>query len=185
VDQRLRVSQSGRAPIKIGQMSAFRFSLVLVIGALVSLGLSAASGARATASVCPMSHVHYDSYPGVEQGLAKVPWISSAPDGAFKAHLFFYGGVPWAKQHLLGARIFTTRKPRTINPKVLWITRSRGYGSTVHIEGQRLDAPGSFSATEKGWGDYPSYVNVPAPGCWRVTVASGRVSGRVVFSATD
>jgi hypothetical protein len=132
-----------------------------------------------------MSHVHYGSYPGVGQGLARVPWIASAPAGTFKAHLFFYGGVPWAKQRLLGARIFTVRKPRDINPKVLWITRSRGYSSTLKIEGKRLDAPGSFTRTEPGFGDYPSYVEVPQPGCWRVTVTSGRVSGRVVFSATD
>jgi hypothetical protein len=106
-------------------MWALRLSFVLVASALVSLGLSASSGAHATGNRCPMSHVHYVSYPGVEQGLANVPWISSAPDATFKAHLFFSGGVPWSKQHLLGARIFTTRKPRNINPKVLWITRSR------------------------------------------------------------
>jgi len=132
-----------------------------------------------------MSHVHYGAYPGVEAGLANVPWISSVPNGSFTAHLFFYGGVPWAKLHRLGARIFTIRKPRNINPKVLWITRTRGYGSTLVIRGKRLDASGSFSATYTGRGDYPSYVNVPAPGCWRVTVTTGRVSGRVVFSATD
>jgi hypothetical protein len=166
-------------------MIAVRLSLILAVSVTVSLGLSASSGARPSGSACPMSHVSYGSYPGVEQGLAKVPWISSAPRGAFKAHLFFYGGVPWAKQHLLGARIFTTRKPHSINPKILWITRSPGYGSTLKIEGQRLDAPGSFASTENGFGDYPSYLDVPAPGCWRVTVTSGRVSGRVVFSAAD
>lgn len=165
-------------------MSVVRLSVVLVASALVSLGLSASSGARAPAG-CPMSHVHYDSYPGVEQGLANVPWISSAPSASFRGHLFFYGGVPWAKQHLLGARIFTTRKPRSIHPKVLWITRSRGYGMKLRIVGERLDAPGSFAHTYPGFGDYPSYVEVPQPGCWRITVTSGRVSGRVVFSATD
>jgi hypothetical protein len=55
------------------------------------------------------------------------------PAGRFTAHLFFYGDVPWGRQHLLGARIFTTRKPRNINPKVLWITRSRGYGLTLKM----------------------------------------------------
>jgi hypothetical protein len=132
-----------------------------------------------------MSHVRYGPYPGVEQGLEKVPWVSSAPGGSFKAHLFFYGGAPWAKQHLLGARIFTTRKTHNINPKVLWITRAHGYGPKLAIDGQRLDAAGSFSATYPGRGDYPSYIEVPTPGCWRVTATSGTISGRVVFSATD
>ncbi len=170
-------------------MSAFGFRFLvlatLATAALASLGLSASPGARGTAATCPMSHVQYRPDPTVEGGLRSVPWISSAPGGAFKGHLFFYGGVPWAKAQLLGARIFTTRKPRDINPKVLWTTRVRGYRSTLRIRGERLDAPGSFSSTWKGFRDYPSYVEVPAPGCWRVTVASGGVSGRVVFSATD
>lgn len=134
-----------------------------------------------------MSHVHYAAYPGVEQGLGAVPWVSTAPDGRFKAHLFFYDPTmfPWAREHLLGARIFTTQKPRPINPKVLWITRTKGYTRKLTIQGQRLDAAGSFVETYPGFGDYPSYVNVPAAGCWRVTVTTGRVSGRIVLSATD
>jgi len=133
-----------------------------------------------------MSHVLYRPYGGVDaQGLGKLPWIVSAPAGRFTAHLFFYGDVPWGTAHLLGARIFTTVKRRNINPKVLWITRSRGYGLTLKMRGERLDAPGSFSDTYKGFGDYPSYVNVPAAGCWRVTVTAGRATGSVVFSATD
>jgi hypothetical protein len=51
----------------------------------------------------------------------------------------------------------------TINPKVLWITRTKGYGRMLTIRGQRLDAVGSFSATYPGFGDYPSYVNFPYP----------------------
>jgi hypothetical protein len=161
----------------------------LLAGSAIALllVLPTASGAERTIGGCPMSHVHYSPYPGVEPGLGAVPWISSAPDGQFKAHLFFYDPTifRWAKEHRLGARIFTTRTPRKINPKVLWITRTKGYTRTLAIRGQRLDAPGSFSASYPGFGDYPSYTKVPAPGCWRVTVTSGRVTGAVVFSATD
>jgi hypothetical protein len=57
--------------------------------------------------------------------------------------------------------------------------------ATPPWRGKRLDAPGSSAGTYRGFGDYPSYVEVPAPGCWRVAVTSGRVSGRVVFSAAD
>jgi hypothetical protein len=32
---------------------------------------------------------------------------------------------------------------------------------------------------------FPSYVSVPAAGCWRVTVTSGALSGSVVFAAVD
>ncbi len=89
-----------------------------------------------------MSHVHYGSYPGVEQGLGQVPSLSSAPDGRFKAHLFSYDPNMFAgaKEHLLGASIFTTRTHRSINPKVLWVTRVDGYRQTLTVRGQRLDA---------------------------------------------
>jgi hypothetical protein len=160
----------------------------LALGAAAACLLAAAHGSAAqpaAAVTCPMSHVHYKPYPGIEQGLGPIPWVATAPGGRFKASLFFYEAIAWAKQHLLGARIFTTRKPRDYNPKVLWITRTHGYTKTLKMTGRRLDAPGSFSETYNGYGDYPSYVEVPAPGCWRVTVSTGSVSGSVVFSASD
>jgi hypothetical protein len=135
-----------------------------------------------------MSHVIYRPYAGIDKkGLEHLPWITAAPGGRFTAHLFFYaaGSVPWSKEHLPGARIFTTRKQRSVNPKVLWITRTHGYGQVLKMSGRRLDAPGSFSSTYEGFGDYPSYVSVPTPGCWRITVTTGPVTGSVVFSATD
>src|SRR5262245_38065559 len=167
-------------------IEAMKLRLIAGLATIALIGLPSAS-ARATQDGCPMSHVHYVAYPGVEQGLDQVPWVQSSRSGRFRAHLFFYDPTrfAWAKDHLLGARIFTTRRSRAINPKVLWITRTKGYGRMLKIRGQRLDAVGSFSGTYPGFGDYPSYVNVPEPGCWRVTVTTGRVSGSVVFAATD
>lgn len=114
-----------------------------------------------------------------------MPWIAAVPTGSFRGYLFYYGSTAWYREKRLGARIFTTKRPRNFNPKVLWITSARGYGLKVVISGQRLDAPGSFSASSNGYLEYPSYVEVPTAGCWRVTVTSGRVTGRVVFSAID
>lgn len=133
-----------------------------------------------------MSHVHYAPYPGAEEGLGHVPWIATSGGGAIKAHLFYYGGMPWARKRLLGARIFTTRRRRDINPKVLWVISGPGGRPTIAIRGRRLDGPGSFAATYPSAGhDYPSYVEVPHAGCWRVTVTSGRLTGSVVFAAID
>lgn len=161
--------------------------LALITASAVALSLSASTEARLAGNACPMSHVLYRPYTGVDaQGLRTLPWIVSAPAGSFTAHLFFYdASSPWASKHLRGARIFTTRKAHSVAPKVLWITRSRGYGLVLKMSGRRLDATGSFSDTYRGFGDYPSYVNVPAPGCWRVTVTTGHATGSVVFSATD
>jgi len=99
----------------------------------VLLGLPAASGARLAANDCPMSHVHYAPYPGVGPGLGDVPWISSGSDGRFKAHLFFYDPtrLPGRRSGCSALVSFTTRKSRLINPDVLWIPRTKGYGRTL------------------------------------------------------
>ena len=160
--------------------------LALVTASAVALGLSASTEAHSSGNACPMSHVLYRPYNGVDAtGLRTLPWIVSAPPEASRRICSSTDSLPWGREHLLGARIFTTRKAHSVNPKVLWITRARGYRQTLTMRGQRLDAPGSFTDTYQGFGDYPSYVNVPAPGCWRVTVTTGHATGSVVFSATD
>jgi hypothetical protein len=132
---------------------------------------------------CPVSHVHYRSYPGVGEGLAGVPWVATS-NGAFYGHLFYVEGTPWWRSQPVGAHIFTTVIPRRINPKVLWIAR-RGTARTVFLRGQRLDASGSFSSRWPGGEQTPSYVEIPAAGCWRVTITAGVTSGSIVFVAVN
>lgn len=137
---------------------------------------------------CPVSHVHYSPDTSATGGLRSIPWIATAPTGMFHAHLFLYGGTPWPKHHLLDARIFTTVKARSINPKVLWTAQQPGAGSTLLISGKRLDKPGHFSSRyprASSGSQFPSYVEVPEAGCWRVTVASGKLRGAVTFVAVD
>jgi hypothetical protein len=143
--------------------------------------------AATVTSICPMSHVHYASYPHVGTGLDGIPWIETS-NHSFYAHPFYWGAMPWAKERTVGARIFTTVERRRIHPKVLWIAR-RQAGTTLVIRGRRLDAPGAFSSTvPRAFGkppQFPSYLSVPAAGCWRVTVRSGTLSGSVVLAAVD
>ncbi|MGH3002701.1 MAG: hypothetical protein ACRDM1_08600 [Gaiellaceae bacterium] len=151
-----------------------------------SFGTRSADGAGLAS--CPVSHVHYRPYKDQGAGLRLVPWIATAPSAAFSAHLFFYGATPWSRRHLLGARIFTAAAKRNVNPKVLWIARRPGAGRSISISGSRLDRPGRFEARYPralSGSQFPSYVEVPQAGCWRVTVRSGRLVGRVVFAAVD
>src|SRR5579884_1420353 len=158
----------------------------LAVVVVLSCGATAASAALRRGASCPMSHVHYTPYSGVERGLGRIPWIATSRGRSIKAHLFYYEGMPWGRKRLLGARIFTTRRRRNINPKVLWVIHVPGGGPTIRIRGRRLDGPGAFAATYPAAGpDYPSYVEVPHAGCWRVTVTSGRLTGSVVFAAVD
>jgi hypothetical protein len=167
-----------------------RLAAVLICGALLlAPGLRSSTAAGARAATCPVSHVHYAPDRAADRGLQPIPWLASAPAGAFHAHLFFYGGTPWARKQLVGARIFTTVKRRAINPKVLWTTRRPGAGATLLITGRRLDKPGRFSSryprASGGSIQFPSYVEVPEAGCWRVTIRSGTVTGAVTFAAVD
>jgi len=74
------------------------------------------------------------------------------------------------------------------NEKILWLMPQRAkLGSEMRLVGRRLDAAGSF-VEHLGWAtsddtpgqDFPSIVVVPRPGCWRLTLRSGRITGSVV-----
>jgi hypothetical protein len=81
------------------------------------------------------------------------------------------------------------------NMKVAWWVR-RSTGSALTIVGRRLDAPGSFrqqfpealSYTSHPPGYlavFPSIVDVPAAGCWRLAVRTGVRRGTIVVKASD
>ena len=150
-------------------------------------GLASADGASLT--TCPVSHVRYSPDTSATGGLRSIPWIATTPKGIFHAYLFLYGGTPWPKLHLVGARIFTSVTTRSVNPKVLWTAQRPGAGTTLLISGKRLDKPGHFSSrypsASSGRSQFPSYVEVPQAGCWRVTVKSGKLEGAVTFAAVD
>jgi hypothetical protein len=149
-------------------------------------GRGGAAASEATGQ-CPVSHVHYGPDLTAVGGLRSIPWIATAPAGTFHAHLFYYGATPWPRQRLIGARIFTTVRPRKISPKVLWVPRKPGAGQTLVVSGTRLDGAGRFSKRypRASGNQFPSYVKVPAAGCWRITVRTGQLVGKGTFVAVD
>jgi hypothetical protein len=70
--------------------------------------------------------------------------------------------------------------------KILWQTHRSG-GVLLHLQGHRLDGAGSFSEelspTASNARQFPSIVNVPTAGCWRLTLASGTTTGHVTVIA--
>lgn len=156
---------------------------------LVALAPAGAPPSRRVAA-CRATPVHYRNAapaPGsVRGGVPGVPWLAST-NGAFRAYLFYLGGTRWRRSHPAGARIFTTRARLRVSPKVLWVALGKA-GATLAIAGTRLDGRGSFGARYPaaiGGGQFPSYVNVPAAGCWRVDVDSGGLRGSVTFLAAE
>jgi hypothetical protein len=143
----------------------------------------------ALAFACPASTVRKDTYAGEPAPLHGVPWLATT-NGAFAGHLFYWSPA-LKRAHGPRAAIYTTSFWRRGNehPKVLWIARRPTRAPRITIVGRRLDAPGSFRRVEHAADgsppQYPSYVEIPAAGCWRVTVSAGRLRGSVVFAAYD
>ena len=137
------------------------------------------------ASGCAGTAVHYQpARSGTPQGVGG-PWIAST-NSAFRGYLFYFGATSWGKTKPGEARIFTTKAHERVYPKVLWVALGSSRGA-VSIRGTRLGHPGSFTSTYPGVGgrQYPSYVEVPTAGCWRVSITSGELHGSVTFLASD
>jgi hypothetical protein len=158
-----------------------------VIAVAVAGVIPSSSGALDRHQVeCRASAVHYRTVKQTPRGVAGVPWVAST-NSAFRGYLFYWGGTRWAHARPTTVQIFTAKAHIKVNPKVLWVAL-RHSGAALSIHGKRLDGPGSFSAhypAAIGGSQFPSYVSVPAAGCWRVALRSGSSQGSVTFRATD
>jgi hypothetical protein len=133
------------------------------------------------ASACVSAHVSYAPPP--DRGAPSIPWVRS---GVATGYLFYYGiKGPWKDrpdQVIVPTHGVSGAGSST---KILWHVRG-GHGR-VRISGTQLDGVGSFTQTYTGipGGYFPSYLVVPAAGCWRVTVASAGHRASFAFAAVD
>jgi hypothetical protein len=105
-------------------------------------------------------------------------WIGAYPTWAASARA--PGGTPYVLAHegnLIAVLFAETllAGPNVTDPsnKILWIAREPRGGSDLRLTLRRADGTGAeLTQTEpadSGPGEiYPSGVDVPAPGCWRV-----------------
>lgn len=165
-----------------------RIVVVAAAGCVLAAGGTASGRGQAASSSCAPSAVTYRSAPGANgigfQG-GTPPWV--ARDGVV-GFLFYYGAGPFRSMH--SSRAYVTLGGRVgddASTKVLWwFKRTARVGATARIDGTRLDAPGSFhgtTATQVAGPAFPSYLVVPAAGCWRVTVSSRSAHATFVFGA--
>lgn len=168
-----------------------RTLLALVAVSLVAVACSGNSGnsaaaqtAASSASQCDATRVHYRPYKGMEAGLSPIPWIAASPTSTgLVGHLFYYDGLNlWKRKRLPRLHIYSGGQSPDgrISMKVLWELR-RGSAMVLRVQGTRLDGSGSFSERLPSTGatQFPSIINVPTPGCWRVTLKAGRTTGHV------
>jgi hypothetical protein len=126
---------------------------------------------------CPATTVHY--------GATSIgaPWVRS---GAVTGNVFAYSGRMLMDGRVNGSDgLVLYTHGGTGNPamKILWTTRRPGRRLT--LRGTRLDAPGAFTQLWSGASEVPSIVDVPAAGCWRLSVSTGKVRATFVVQAVD
>jgi hypothetical protein len=180
---RLRLRKSMPYAIVFSSMRVLGLAALAVVGSLFCVVSAGAD--RQRTGTCAATKVEYRPAPsGAPKGVGG-PWVAST-NSAFRGYLFYVGATRWAKTKPHGARIFTAKARERVYPKVLWLALGKSRTS-ISIQGTRLDHAGSFKATYPGvgGGQYPSYIEIPTAGCWRVSVSSGRLRGAVTFVASD
>jgi hypothetical protein len=167
-----------------------RLGALWLMGAALGVGVSGGAMANAgdsSGSSYAPTFVHYSPYAGIESGLAPIPWISAAPRSTgIVGHLFYYDGLNvWKQQKRAGLHIYSGGESPDgrVSMKILWELR-HGSAPGFLVQGTRLDRVGFFTQRLQGGGvQFLSIINVPKPGCWRLTLIAGKLRGRVMVIA--
>jgi hypothetical protein len=111
--------------------------------------------------------------------VAAIPWVQAEPASAGIAGVLFYGNRPL---HTDG------RFPDHTAAKILWVVRHPAVGQQIEIAGQNLTGTGVVQQREDGvasaapgYREFPSIVDLPTPGCWRLSLTSGAAMASVIF----
>ena len=120
--------------------------------------------------------------------LDQIPVVKSQPAGKFVGVLFY--------ARLVGLRTGDTARIKTPSAsadepaKILWQGPS---GKTLRVTGRRVDGTQTFTrtfpATTAAGGaalkgirsEYPSIIDLPTTGCWRLNIEVGKTHGYVVI----
>src|SRR6476620_344533 len=160
-------------------------TFVLAIVLMLSL-VPATTGSRRSSSggeprnadagvVCNASQVHYERFRGPGPAPKTLPWVIAEPRSVgLVGHLFYYEAHnPWRKRHWSRWRIYTGGESpdKRVSMKILWTGPPRtSDASSLMVRGTRLGQSAHFSQLlDVG----PSIVQVPRPGCWRLTLRAG------------
>jgi hypothetical protein len=120
--------------------------------------------------------VHYDSNPSFPSNLRLLPYVEASSSGSTLAgHLFYYGVAPGMKRRPATFQIFTHgHVPDTsINMKILWTLAGSRAKNGLTVSGVRTDDTGSFTENFPGGPQFPSIIQIPSSGCWRLSLNTG------------
>ena len=133
-----------------------------------------------TPAPCRPTAVHYEPSTAEDPSLRSLPWVEASPE--LVGYLFYYAALGWDEPRL---RIYTGgRSPDgRLNMKILWELRRGAPGNGLDVTGTRPSDGRTFSQHVDGGTQFPSTIVVPAPGCWRLTLTTGKTSGSVDVDA--
>jgi hypothetical protein len=107
-------------------------------------------------------------------------------------HLFAYAGRTLMDGRINasdGLVLYTHGGTGNPTAKILWRVRTwRRAARTMTIQATRLDGPGAFTVRLRGAGGtslFPSIIDIPQAGCWRLSLRTGKVRATFVVEAVD
>jgi hypothetical protein len=139
-----------------------------------------------TPAGCSITPIHMEPYSGSGSGSDPVgiPWAQADPASSGITAFLFYASSDGPFLHTGG------QFPNGTNDKILWVIENPQAADEVEISGKALSNPSetfdqTFPVAASPTDDYPSIIEIPAPGCWQVTITSGPVTGTMTVWVID
>jgi hypothetical protein len=134
--------------------------------------------------VTPLQHAFFE--PDRRYDISALPWIQAVPTSSGITGHLFYAPKPLPLSDPFLPLYTNGMAPGGAATKILWIVEHGNSYLTADLDitGTELAlGSGSFHETfpRATATDIPSIVDVPTPGCWRLTLTTGPVTGTVVF----
>jgi hypothetical protein len=152
---------------------------VIVASPTVGLAWARPHGRAHADATCAATVVHYTP---TRVGLPHADVVGAS------ANLRYYSGATLMDGRVTrsdGLVIYVGGRHGKLTSKILWTVPEAG--RVLRIKGRRLDGEGSFverwRAARKG--AFPSLVDVPTVGCWRLSLNSGPTKTSIVLQAIE
>jgi hypothetical protein len=131
--------------------------------------------------------VHYVPDGGGDAALSQLPWIMAPPHAGLLGHLFYYDSRnAWKMAGLTSLHMFSGGESPDgrVSMKILWEMRHGTPSAVLKVQATKLNGPGSsfqeFESTSSDASQFPSIIDLPTPGCWRLNLKAGATMGHVV-----
>jgi hypothetical protein len=147
-------------------------TVVVVAAALAAAAVAAHPGAgKEPGAPCSSTTVHYTA---TRFG---APWVAAG--SAFRGHVLYYSEIAGDGRVNQSDGLVAYAG---VAGRVLWVPANpRRAGATLSVTAQQLDGEGRFAQRVRaGTGKrFSSQLTIPAAGCWRLTLRSGRAAASV------